>query len=109
MATDMTCTYRPCEPHLAETPAMFPSGHQDAGLVEIPSISPRGSESLAYTVVPRTSARVHLTSQYHISASQPRPHTHTMPINWNYAKCPEASCDKPSFRMRCMYAEAVLF
>ena len=58
MATDMTCTYRPCEPHLAETPAMFPSGHQDAGLVEIPSISPRGSESLAYTVVPRTSARV---------------------------------------------------
>ena len=58
MATDMTCTFRPCEPHLAETPAMFPSGHQDAGLVEIPSISPRGSESLAYTVVPRTSARV---------------------------------------------------
>ena len=37
---------------------MFPSGHQDAELVEIPSISPRGSESLAYTVVPRTSARV---------------------------------------------------
>ena len=44
----------------------------------------------------------HLTS---LSVSQPR----TVPIIWNYAKCPEASCDKPSFRMRCMYAEAVLF
>ena len=58
---------------------MFPSGHQDAELVEIPSISPRGSESLAYTVVPRTSARVRVllserTSCYSGAEVLRRPH-----------------------------------
>ena len=59
MATDIACTFRPCEPQLAETLAMFPSEHLRCCSREMPSISLRGSLALAYTVVPRASARMH--------------------------------------------------